>query len=140
MMRMLRRDKGLTLIETSVALLIFSMVTLGLTPVLVGSLRGSTTSRSYTVGKNAATQAMERIRGLPFFESMKGVVSPTRRDVLDLYFPDLGSGYSAGKFTTTCTQTTSTPAASGPAACPPKLADGTTAIPKNVTVKIEAEF
>jgi Tfp pilus assembly protein PilV len=140
MMRIFRRQDGLTLIETTVSLLIFSLVTLGLTPVLIGSLRGSTKSRSYTVAKNSATQAMERIRGLPYFESTKGVASPTRRDVLDLYFPDLGSGYSAGKFTTTCTTTTQTPSASGAAACPPKLADGTTALPTNVTLVFEAEF
>ena len=140
MIRTLRRQEGLTLIETTVSLLIFSLVTLGLTPVLIGSMQGSAKSRSYTIAKNTATHAMERARGLPYFESTKGVGAPTRRDVLDLYFPNTGSGYASGKFTTTCTQTTQTPSQSATAACPPKLADGTTALPANLTLVFEAEF
>ena len=140
MRRLVSRQGGLTLIETMVALFIFSAVTLGVTPLLIGSIQGSAKARAYTVGKNVAVQAMERIRGLPYFESVKGVVDPTRQDVLDLYYPDMGAGYAAGKFTTTCTRTSQTPSPSAAAACPPKLTDGTSSIPENYTVKYEAEF
>ncbi len=136
----LRNQLGLTLIETMAAVMIFSIVTLGVTPLLMGSIRASATSRSYTVGKNITVQAMERIRGLPYFNSMKGVVSPRRTDVLDLYYPDMGAGYSAGTFTTTCTQTSSVPTASGPAACPTRLQDTTSSIPDGYTITFEAQF
>jgi type II secretory pathway pseudopilin PulG len=145
MIRPLRDDKGLTLVETMVSILVFSIVTIGITPLLISAMRGSATSRSYTVGKNLALQTMERIRGLPYFESTKGVASPQRRDVLDLYFPNTGAGYSAGKFTTVCSRTVLTPAASAPAACPTDFedfadSDGTSAVPEDYTVTIEAEF
>lgn len=140
MRRSLRGSAGLTLIETMAALFIFSAVTLGVTPMLAGSLQGSAKARSYTVAKNVAVQAMERIRGLPYFESMKGVVNPVPQDVLDLYYPNMGAGYSAGKFTTTCTPTSETPSPSAAAACPPALTDGTTSIPENYTLKFEAQF
>jgi prepilin-type N-terminal cleavage/methylation domain-containing protein len=124
--RMRRNEKGLTLIETMAALTIFAIITLGLTPLLASAMRGAGVSRSYTVGKNLASQSMERIRGLPYFESVQGLVTPARRDVLDLYFPDLGAGYDSatGKFTTICTQTSKTPAASAPLACPRELPNG----------------
>jgi Tfp pilus assembly protein PilV len=145
MMRRLRDERGLTLIETMVALLVFSLVTIGVTPLLISALRGSATSRSYTVGKNLVVQTMERIRGMPYFESTKGVASPQRRDVLDLYFPNTGAGYASGKFTTVCSRTVQTPAASAPAACPSDFEDfalstGTSAVPEGYTLKIESEF
>ena len=140
MRRFVRGQAGLTLIETMVALFIFSAVTLGVTPLLIGSIQGSAKARSYTVGKNVVVQAMERIRGLPYFESMKGVLNPTRQDVLDLYYPDMGAGYSAGTFTTICTETSETPAGSAPAACPAELVDGESALPKDYTLKFEAQF
>jgi prepilin-type N-terminal cleavage/methylation domain-containing protein len=145
MMLKVRDQRGLTLIETVVALFVFSVVTLGITPLITSALRGSATSRSYTIGKNLAVNTMERIRGLPYFVSTSGVASPTRRDVLDLYYPNTGSGYSAGKFTTVCSRTTQTPAESAPAACPSDFEDlalsgGTSAIPDGYTIKIETEF
>lgn len=140
MRRLLGANSGLTLVETMVALFIFSAVTLGVTPLLIGSLQGSAKARSYTVGKNVVVQAMERIRGLPYFESMKGVVNPVPQDVLDLYFPNMGAGYAAGKFTTICTETSETPAPSAAAACPPELDDGASSLPTDYTVKFEAEF
>jgi type II secretory pathway pseudopilin PulG len=76
-------EKGLTLVETLAAMLVFALVTLGIIPLFISALRGSNLSRSFTVGKNLALEAMERVRGLPF-----RVKSTTKRlDVLDLYFP-----------------------------------------------------
>ncbi len=140
MISLFRRQDGLTLVETMAALFIFTMVTLGVTPLLIGSIRGSAEARSYTIGKNIAVQAMERIRGLPYFESTKGVASPRRTDVLDLYYPDMGTGYAAGKFTTTCTDDSQTPSGSGALACPPDLQDGTASVPDDYTLRFEAEF
>lgn len=134
-------ERGFTLIEVVVSILIFSIVTMGMTPMLLGSIRGANISRSYNVGKNVASQAMERIRGLPFFESAKDQAPPIpRRDLLDLYFPDTGSGYSAGVFTTTCTSTTQFPAASGAQACPPKLSDESASLPTGYTLTFDARF
>lgn len=133
-------ERGFTLIETLAALLIFSLVTLGTTPVLLSSMRGATLSGSYTVGKNLASQAMERVRGFPFFESVKNLSSPPRRDVLDLYFPDRtagtgGSGFVAASntYVTLCTSASKLPAGSGPQACPPR-------VPAGFTVRYDAQF
>jgi prepilin-type N-terminal cleavage/methylation domain-containing protein len=133
-----RSDKGLTLIETMVALTIFAIFTVGVAPLLASALKGAALSRSYTVGRTLASGAMERARGLPYFVSVQGTIPPARRDLLDLYFPDRNTGFSAtganaNTFTTTCTATSSTPAASGALACPKN-------IPTNYTVTFVAAF
>lgn len=139
-MKAFRGSHGLTLVEMISALLVFSLVTIGITPLVISSLQGSARSRSLTVGKNLAVQAMERVRGLPFFESVKGQVSPTRRDVLDLYFPDMGTGYNAGTFTTVCTETSETPSPSAPLACPAPLQDGSPSLPDDYSITYRAQF
>jgi type II secretory pathway pseudopilin PulG len=133
MLRRIRNDQsGLTLVETLVALTVFLIVSIGITPLMLTAIRGAGVSRSLTVGKNVAVEAMERVRGLPYFVSVQGQTTPTRRDVLDLYYPDKAaagtSGYQAGTFSyvTRCTSTTQTPAASGALACPKSMPDGTT--------------
>ncbi len=133
-----RGERGFTLIETLASLLIFSLVTLGTTPLLLSSMRGASLSGSFTVGKNLASQAMERVRGFPFFESVKNLTNPPRRDVLDLYFPDRaagtsGTGFTGTSYVTLCTSTSKLPAASGPQACP-------TRVPAGFTVRYEAQF
>lgn len=131
---------GFTLIETLAALLIFSLVTLGTTPLLLSSIRGASVSGSYTVGKNLASEAMERVRGFPYFESVKNLTNPPRRDVLDLYFPDRvagpgGTGFTAAtnSFVTTCTSAAKNPAASAAQACPPT-------VPPGFTLRYDAQF
>jgi hypothetical protein len=119
-------------------MLIFSLVTLGTTPLLLSSIRGSTLSSSYTVGKNVASEAMERVRGFPFFESVKNLTNPPRRDVLDLYFPDRvagpsGTGFSGTSYVTTCTSAAKLPAASAAQACP-------TQVPAGFTLRYDAQF
>jgi prepilin-type N-terminal cleavage/methylation domain-containing protein len=79
-------EAGFSLIETIAALVIFSILTLGLLPLLTASIRGSNTARADTIGKNAALKAMERVRGLPFYISYAS--STAKVDVLDLYFPN----------------------------------------------------
>lgn len=130
---------GFTLIETLVSMMIFSLVTLGTTPLLLSSIRGASLSGSFTVGKNLASEAMERVRGFPFFESVKNLTNPPRRDVLDLYFPDRvagpsGTGFTTGNtYVTVCTATSKLPAASGAQACPPR-------VPAGFTLRYEAQF
>ena len=110
-MRIFRRRKvdelGLTLIEVMASLLIFALMTIGLVPLFISSVRGAGISRTYTLGKNLAVQAMERVRGLPYFISY--ATQNKAVDVLDLYFP-VASGASydsaAGTYTTVCTSTT----------------------------------
>jgi prepilin-type N-terminal cleavage/methylation domain-containing protein len=134
-------DAGFSLIETLAALTIFTLVTLGVTPVMIMSLRGASLSRSYTKGKNIAVKAMERIRGLPYFVSVGSVapVTEPRVDVLDLYFPDMTSSGSSGyrsttsSFVTTCTDTSVSPTANGGLACPREISEG-------YTVRFESTF
>jgi Tfp pilus assembly protein PilV len=134
-------QSGFSLVETLAALTIFTLVTLGVTPIMISSLRGAALSRSHTKGKNIAVQAMERIRGLPYFVSV-GSVTPVpepRVDVLDLYFPDMtssgSSGYQSGtsSFVTTCDSSSVSPTSNGPLACPPE-------VPAGYTVKFESTF
>ena len=88
-----RSEKGFSLVETLAALVVFSIVTLGIVPVLLTSIRGSNITRGYTAGKNVALQAMERVRGLPFY--IDRATQPGTVDVLDLYIPNL-TAYSGG--------------------------------------------
>jgi prepilin-type N-terminal cleavage/methylation domain-containing protein len=136
--RSLRCERGLSLVELMAALTVFAIITLGVTPLLISSIRGSAVSRSYTVGKNLVSEAMERARGLRFFQSVQGQSNPPRRDLLDLYYPNRGTGFSASgadanTFTTTCTSDSSTPSASAAAACPRN-------IPPGYTVEFRAAF
>ncbi len=105
-----RGQRGFSLVETLAALLVFGIVTLGIVPLLMTSLKGSALSRSYTVGKNVTLEAMERIRGLPYFVAY--TAQPRKVDVVDLYFPNLvgnaalKQSYASGTFTTVCDSST----------------------------------
>jgi prepilin-type N-terminal cleavage/methylation domain-containing protein len=111
-----RGHRGFTLIEVMAALVVFSLLTLGIVPLLLSSLKGSELSQSYTIGKNLALEAMERVRGLPYH--VKFDTQPDGRpiDVLDLFYP---SYVSTGTFITTCDATT----VAAPA-CPKRVPDG----------------
>ena len=128
MLSRIRSDSGFSLIEVMASILIFAIVTLGITPLMISSIRGAATVRSETVAKNLAQRAMERARGLPFFESVRNETTPRRRDVLDLYFPDVATGYNAttGIFTTTCTATGQVPNASAALGCAKDVPPGFT--------------
>ncbi len=118
-MRPIRRrgEGGFTLIEVLAALSVFTITILGIIPLLVGAVKGAAVSRSYTVGKNLALEGMERARGLTYFvdyPTQKGYsnnVAPFRKvDILDLYFPDLGTpayDSSSKTYTTTCSTSNS---------------------------------
>jgi prepilin-type N-terminal cleavage/methylation domain-containing protein len=125
--RVRRRESGFTLIEVMAALLIFALITLGITPLLLSSIRGSALSRSFTVGKNFALEAMERVRGLPYHIDYSAQAPGRRVDVLDLYYPNYEA---SGTFTTTCTAATMTVPA-----CPKRLPTGYTLKFKTTFVK-----
>lgn len=111
---------GFTLIETLASLLIFTVVTIGLVPLILGSLRGTNLARSTTIGRNVASKAMERMRGLPFYVAYS--TQSRKVDVLDYYFPRAsGSGFDASEntYTVTCT-------GPGSGACPDSLPVGYT--------------
>lgn len=82
---MVKSESGMSLLELLAAMIVFAIVTIGITPLMTSSIRGSSLARSQTVGKEVAREAMERIRGLPFYVSF-GTQS-TKVDLLDLYFP-----------------------------------------------------
>jgi prepilin-type N-terminal cleavage/methylation domain-containing protein len=126
--RISHAEAGLTLVEIMVALTIFAIITVGVTPLLGSSLKGVALTRSYTQGKSLATTAMEKLRGLPYFESSEGQPTPIRLDVLDVYFPDLGAGYDSGSntFTSTCTSSAPTAGTRAAAACPQGIPPGYT--------------
>ena len=125
-----RRDDGFSLIEVLVSLFIFTLLTLGLVPLLTSSLRASNGARADTIGKNAALKAMERVRGLPYHVSY--ATSPTKVDLLDLYYPNAGGATTVpGPKTFYRTICTSTSLANP--ACPRDIAAG-------YTVTFEAQF
>jgi prepilin-type N-terminal cleavage/methylation domain-containing protein len=109
-------QRGFTLIEVMAALVVFSLMTLGIVPLLLSSLKGSELSQSYAIGKNLAVEAMERVRGLPYY--VKFDTQPDGRpiDLLDLYYP---SRQTSGTFVTTCDETT----VAAPA-CPKRVPEG----------------
>lgn len=99
-------DRGFTLIEVLAALSVFSIMTVGLVPLFMSSLRGAATTRGDTVSKNVALEGLERARGLPFFvdySTQKGYPNEgtiPKVDLLDIYFP---SYVADGTYETTCT-------------------------------------
>lgn len=119
-----RGQSGMTLIETLVAIFIFSIVTIGIVPLLASSLRGSELVRTSTVAKNLAVEAMERARGLPYYISRAR--NPNNVDLLDLYYPDQPN--SADSYLTICDS------GAASAACP------TGQIPTGFTVEYLATF
>jgi prepilin-type N-terminal cleavage/methylation domain-containing protein len=146
-------SRGFTIIEVIMSMVLFSIITLGLVPLLLSSIKSSSVSSSRTVGKTLAQQGMERARGLPFFSPVNNVVSPKREDLLDIYYPDLTAGavttvagssvttgYSGGTYTLVCTRTSELPASVGPIGCPPDNNDGTSRIPTGYTVKYQSQF
>lgn len=110
-----RSDHGFTLMEVLAALMVFTIVTLGVIPLLAASLRGSNLARTSNVAKNLGVRAMERVRGLPYH---RGLVTDGTTivpvDVLDFYHPG-----EAQPTVTVCDSTTG-----GRPACPQNIPDG----------------
>ena len=129
--RAFSREEGFSLIEVLASLFIFTLLTLGLVPLLTSSIRGSNTARADTIGKNAALKAMERVRGLPYHVSY--ATSTTKVDVLDLYYPSAATDIVAGTPARTMYRTVCAWNALTDPACPRD-------VPSNYTITFEAEF
>jgi prepilin-type N-terminal cleavage/methylation domain-containing protein len=123
-----RSERGFSLVEVLVALMVFTIVTLGVVPLLLSSLRGTNLSRSSNVAKNLAVKAMERVRGLPYHigytsQPDDGSGGKIDVDVLDLYIPA-----ETQPTITTCDSTTD-----ADPRCPKNIPDG-------YTLTFEARF
>lgn len=135
-----RSDAGLTLIETLVAITIFSIMTVGLVPLMGAAMSGGARTRTETVGRNVASKTLERLRGLNYHVAYSS--TPRQVDVLDYFFPSrspafvpsVGTGYDAAtqSYVTTCD------AASTNSACR-TLPDGAE-LPDGFLVEVRATF
>lgn len=144
MLRLPREQAGFSLVETLAALLVFGIVTLGILPLMLSTMRASNLNRTSTIAKNLVVEATERARGLPFRREISGTDgNPKRVDLLDLYFPRGFGGtaadgvYASNVFTVTCGS------GSLAQACPKSAAtDGSvrSALPANYTLTFRAEF
>lgn len=128
--RAFSKEEGFSLIEVMASLFIFTLLTLGLVPLLTSSIRGSNTARADTIGKNAALKAMERVRGLPYHVSY--ATSTSKVDVLDLYYPDAATDVVDGAGRTIYRIVCAWNALTNPA-CPRD-------VPANYTITFEAQF
>ena len=128
-----RTDRGFTLIEVLAALVVFSLITLGIVPLLATSMKAASLARTGTVAKNAGLKAMEHARDLPYYISY--AAQNQRVDLLDMYFPGMTTlgadqiyaGTPNYTFTTRCTSGSTIPG------CPQDL-------PAGYTVSYVAQF
>lgn len=146
MLKLLRRDDAaFTLVETLAAMLVFGVVTVGILPLMLSTMRASNLNRTSTVAKNLVVEATERARGLPFRREVSSGTPPVPKkvDLLDLYFPRAfgGSGadgsYASNTFTVICTSTSTA------GACPKYTSsDGSvrSALPAGYTLTFTAQF
>ncbi|MDQ5815032.1 MAG: type II secretion system GspH family protein [Actinomycetota bacterium] len=125
MIRLRRRtERGFTLIEVLAALLVFSLITLGIVPLLATSMKAASLARTGTVAKNAGLKGMEHARDLPYYISY--AAQNQRVDLLDMYFPGITTlnanqtyaGTPNYTFTTRCTSGSTIPG------CPQDLPAG----------------
>ena len=142
MSRRTQRDseRGLTLVETLVAITIFAIMTLGTIPLLGTALKGGARTRTESVARNVASKTLERLRGFQYHVAY----SATNRkiDLLDHFFPgrtpayvaSLGTGFDSTTqtFVTTCDSVSSADAC----ATLPDSAE----IPDGYVVEVRATF
>lgn len=138
---MRRSERGLSLIETMVAITLFTLFTIGIVPLLGTSMRGSATTRTESVGRNVASKTLERLRGLQYHVAYSG--TPSKADLLDHFFPGrtpaygpptTTTGFDAGSnsFVTTCDADSTAPAC--------KSLPSSAEIPEGFSVEIRLTF
>lgn len=92
-----RRESAFTLLEVMVSMVVFSIMTLGIVPLIASSMHGSVRAQMETAAENATRRVLEHIEGIKWYSGYD-VQPPGRRvDLLDLYFP-LGSGAAPAAF------------------------------------------
>lgn len=112
MRRRLRRSahqRGFTIVETLAALTVFSIITIGVVPLLGNSMRSLGMSRNRTVAENVVRAAVERLQGIRYYVSWD--VKAKKVDLLDYYLPQTAGSFAPG-------QSYSTAAANPPLASP----------------------
>jgi len=82
---------GFSLVEILVAMAIFLIVSAGVTSMMLVGVRSTVGARLTTMGKEAAQQQMEAVRGRTFYvpySSDPDVGTTSDVDILDRYYPD----------------------------------------------------
>jgi type II secretory pathway pseudopilin PulG len=128
--------------ETLVAITIFSIMTVGLVPLLAAAMKGGAATRTESVARNVTAKTLERLRGLRYYASYSS--TPKKVDVLDHFFPartpalsaSVTTGFDAAtnSFVTTCTRASTAPACNALPSGPELPAD------KDYTIKVTAVF
>ncbi|MDQ3986406.1 MAG: type II secretion system GspH family protein [Actinomycetota bacterium] len=88
----IRSDRGLSLVETLVAITIFALITIGIVPLLGTAMRGGAATRTESVGRNLASKTLERLRGLQYHVAYSS--TPRKADLLDHFFPGRTPAYA----------------------------------------------
>ena len=143
----LRRQAGFTIVETLCALTVFSLITIGIVPVLGNSMRALGVSRGRTVAENVARAAVERMQGIKYYVSWDAKAKKV--DLLDLYLPQTAGTFAPGQSysTTSPNPPLASPTTGGTGVfttvCPPP--SGTNAacpsnIPPGHTITFKASF
>jgi type II secretory pathway pseudopilin PulG len=136
-----RSEKGLSLVETMVAITIFALFTVGIVPLLGTAMRGGAMTRTESVGRNLASKTLERLRGLQYHVAYSG--TNTKVDLLDHFFPGRTPGYAppttstgfetgSNSFVTTCAENSTAPAC--------KSLPSSSEIPAGYSVEIRLTF
>jgi len=90
-MAIVREQKGMTLIEVMVAMMIFLTVSSGIAGAMITGLRAEVYARRATFGKQEAEQRLEEMRARPYYvpystDETIGTVGDI--DLLDRYYPN----------------------------------------------------
>ncbi len=90
-----RGDRGFTLVETLAALTVFSIITLGVVPLLGSSMRALGVSRDRTVAENVVRASVERLQGIRYYVSWDAKAKKV--DLLDYYLPQTAGTFAPGQ-------------------------------------------
>lgn len=90
-----RADRGFTLVETLAALTVFSIITLGVVPLLGNSMRALGVSRDRTVAENVVRASVERLQGIRYYVSWDAKAKKV--DLLDYYLPQTAGAFTPGQ-------------------------------------------
>lgn len=88
-------ELGFTLVETLAALTVFSIITLGVVPLLGNSMRALGVSRNRTVAENVVRASVERLEGIRYYVSWDAKAKKV--DLLDYYLPQTAGAFAPGQ-------------------------------------------
>lgn len=90
-----RRERGFTLVETLASLTVFSIITIGVVPLMGDSMRALGVSRNRTVAENVVRAAIERLEGIRYYVSWDAKAKKV--DLLDYYLPQTAGTFAPGQ-------------------------------------------